>query len=79
MPIYNLMEDAATAEICRAQIWQWAHYGAQLADGETVTTELVRKMIQDVALPGVASDLFEKLVTAEHFEDFLTLGAYQLL
>jgi malate synthase len=79
VPIYNLMEDAATAEICRAQVWQWSHYAAKLADGETVTTDLVRKMIQEIAPTGLASELFEKLVTADHFEDFLTLGAYQHL
>ncbi len=76
VPIYNLMEDAATAEICRAQIWQWSHYGAKLADGETVTTDLVRSMIPQTS---VAAELFTKLVTAAEFEDFLTLGAYQLL
>ena len=42
VPIYNLMEDAATAEICRAQVWQWVEFGAKLKDGRKVTGELVR-------------------------------------
>src|SRR5207245_498702 len=42
VPIYNLMEDAATAEICRAQVWQWVRHGAKLSDGRTVTAPLVR-------------------------------------
>src|ERR1019366_8772588 len=40
VPLYYLMEDAATAEISRAQLWQWLHHGAKLADGRTVTAEL---------------------------------------
>jgi malate synthase len=43
--IDGLMEDAATAEISRAQIWQWVHHGVELADGRTVTAELVRLLI----------------------------------
>ena len=42
MPIYNLMEDAATAEISRTQVWQWLHHGAKLNDGRVVSLELVR-------------------------------------
>ena len=45
VPIYNLMEDAATAEISRTQVWQWLHHGAKLSDGRTVTLELVRQTI----------------------------------
>src|SRR5208283_5224038 len=45
VPIYNLMEDAATCEICRAQVWQWVKHGAKLTDGRTVTMELVRLVI----------------------------------
>ena len=48
VPIYNLMEDAATAEICRAQVWQWVKHGAKLNDGRAVTAELVRRTIADV-------------------------------
>src|SRR5271169_843875 len=43
VPIYNLMEDAATAEICRAQVWQWIKHGARLKDGRLVTEEMVRE------------------------------------
>ena len=43
--IYGLMEDAATAEIARSQVWQWAHHGAELSDGRTVTKELVREAV----------------------------------
>ena len=48
VPIYNLMEDAATAEISRTQVWQWLHHGAQLSDGRKVTRELVRETIASV-------------------------------
>ena len=46
VPIYNLMEDAATAEISRTQVWQWIRHGARLSDGRTVTAELVRELIE---------------------------------
>ena len=45
--INSLMEDAATAEISRSQIWQWVHHGCQLEDGRTVTAELVRQMLDE--------------------------------
>ena len=47
VPLYNLMEDAATAEICRAQVWQWLHLKAKLADGRVVTPELFRATLAD--------------------------------
>src|ERR1700689_4941879 len=47
VPLFNLMEDAATAEISRAQLWQWVHHGAKLEDGRAVTAELVEKAIAD--------------------------------
>ena len=47
VPLYNLMEDAATAEISRAQIWQWLHQKAKLADGRTVTPDLFRATLED--------------------------------
>ena len=47
VPIYNLMEDAATCEICRAQVWQWVKHGATMTDGRTVTVELVRRATAD--------------------------------
>ncbi len=93
--IYNLMEDAATAEISRAQIWQWLHQPeATLADGRKVTPSLYRNLLpQEIAkiktMVGearfasgkyeIARQLFEELVTAEEFAEFLTLRAYQYL
>ncbi len=47
MPIYNLMEDAATAEISRAQVWQWLHHGRALADGRAVTAPLVAALLAE--------------------------------
>ncbi|HCC57701.1 MAG TPA: malate synthase A [Solibacterales bacterium] len=86
VPIYNLMEDAATAEICRAQVWQWSHYQAAMQDGTRVTPELVRSMI-DEEMSGkrgtgrfdLAAELFARLVTGRKFPEFLTLDAYEYL
>src|SRR5262249_52444525 len=47
VPIYNLMEDAATAEICRAQVWQWVRHGSEMNDGRVVTRELVNEYIEE--------------------------------
>jgi malate synthase len=92
VPLYNLMEDAATAEISRAQVWQWIHHGATLEDGRKVTPELFRKLYAEetsrleqqgaLARSGPAAqarELFERLSTAPTFEDFLTLPAYEAL
>jgi malate synthase len=86
VPIYNLMEDAATAEISRAQIWQWSHYGAKLADGRTVTPELVRELIQEIAGPKMgtgrfelAARLFGEMSVSSEFVDFLTIPAYNYI
>ena len=94
VPIYNLMEDAATAEISRAQVWQWAKHGAKLEDGRPVTPELVRQTIADVlgqmkdrmgaeryakSKFEVAADLFGKMMLSGEFSDFLTLPAYNYL
>jgi len=95
VPIYNLMEDAATSEISRAQVWQWIrHETGELADGRPVTAELVRSLIDEElekirSLIGeqrydnghftAARHLFEELVTGEDFAEFLTLGAYEKL
>jgi malate synthase len=93
--IHNLMEDAATAEISRSQIWQWVHNGVALADtGQTVTAELVRKIV-DEALSSIraeigaetfdagrfkdAKDLFERVALADDFADFLTVPALDLI
>jgi malate synthase len=80
VPIYNLMEDAATAEISRSQVWQWARHGARLTDGRVVTTQLVREiMAKQFPAKGLASDLFERLMTGTEFPEFLTLLAYEHL
>jgi malate synthase len=91
VPIYNLMEDAATAEISRAQLWQWAHHGARLNNGVPVTRELVSATIDDAVaktrgrlLPEqfaaskfeLAARLFKEMTNSEEFPEFLTLAAY---
>lgn len=84
--INNLMEDAATAEISRSQIWQWLHNGVTLADGQLVTRELVLRItdeelakLDDPAGYADARKLFEQVALADDFEEFLTLPAYALL
>jgi malate synthase len=78
VPIYNLMEDAATAEICRAQVWQWVRNGSKLHDGRTVTAAMVREITDELAPPGSkAAQLFLQMMTAGDFPEFLTLSAYQ--
>ena len=95
VPIYNLMEDAATAEISRAQVWQWLHNpGTKLADGRSITPELLHKLMPDVMqqIKGAvgpdqfargkyqeASKLFEKIIVGKDFTEFLTLPAYDYL
>ncbi|HKE01973.1 MAG TPA: malate synthase A, partial [Planctomycetota bacterium] len=94
VPIYNLMEDAATAEISRSQIWQWIRHGASLDDGRRVAADLVRSAIAEemdriraevgaerFAAPTFpqARDLFEHLVLSHELDEFLTLPAYRLL
>ena len=85
VPLYNLMEDAATAEICRAQLWQWLKFGAPV-DGSPLTRDRFDRWFEDevAALPDVphlaeAARLVHKLVTDEEFEEFLTLPAYRQL
>lgn len=84
--INNLMEDAATAEIARAQLWQWVHRGAQTSDGTVVTRELYQRLREDEVRRlggrgerrfGEALELLDRLVLSDEFEEFLTLGAYQ--
>src|SRR3984885_4239971 len=89
VPLFNLMEDAATAEISRAQLWQWVHHKAKLADGRLVTVDLVESIIEnelaqqrkivDAAHYGAyekAADLMRDLIRAPRFIDFLTVPAY---
>ncbi|WP_370943469.1 malate synthase A [Amycolatopsis sp. cg5] len=85
--IHNLMEDAATAEISRSQIWQWVRNGVKLDTGDVVTESLVRSVLDEVRadlatqiaadLLDPAVELFEQVALAEEFPDFLTLPAYE--
>jgi len=89
VPIHNLMEDAATAEISRSQVWQWIRSGkGKLEDGRKVSAELVRAMIPeellkvkatvgDGATYDRAAQIFEEMSTAENFAEFLTLPLYE--
>ena len=87
VPLYNLMEDAATAEISRAQVWQWLQHGATLADGRKVTPDLFRACLADemkkLGAEGgrfpEAIELFSKMSLSDVFEEFLTLPAYRLI
>jgi malate synthase len=95
VPIFNLMEDAATAEISRAQIWQWIrHPRGQFADGTKITAALVEQVLADELAQlqkslgaeryaaskfAEAGELFLKISTAEEFVEFLTLPAYERL
>ena len=86
VPLYNMMEDAATAEICRAQLWQWLRFEAALDDGRIMARDLFEDWLADeVSRLGdgpdlrAATQLLLELVTAEEFEEFLTLPAYELL
>ena len=94
VPIYNLMEDAATAEISRAQIWQWAHHGARLNDGRLIDAEMVRRTVPQQLekirnLVGAArfdgghfpraAKMFEEMSVSDQFDDFLTIPAYEFL
>ena len=91
VPIYNLMEDAATAEICRAQVWQWVKHSARMTDGKIVSESLVKQIIHErvAELQGnaprpdrqlqQAAQVLEKLMTSREFAEFLTLASYDLL
>jgi malate synthase len=95
VPLYNLMEDAATAEISRTQVWQWTHNPRGiLQDGRKVTLTLVRELVQqelarirrecgaerfDTGHFQQAEHLFDQLVASENLPEFLTLQAYDLL
>src|SRR5262249_34962003 len=79
--LHNLMEDAATAEISRAQIWQWIRNETVLDTGEPVTAQMVRDIAD--GLPGGGSgparELFERVALAPEFVDFFTVPAYELI
>ncbi len=91
VPLYNLMEDAATAEISRAQVWQWLKHKARLADGRLIDEALVRSFIEEEMVKlreslgqarfdaghfDEAVDVFVQVATPPDFVDFLTLPAY---
>lgn len=82
VPLNNLMEDAATAEISRAQVWQWIkHPEGKLETGEKVTIDLVKDLLDDKlqAEHPQATKLFLDLIEQDSFESFLTLPAYHVL
>jgi malate synthase len=94
VPLYNLMEDAATAEISRSQVWQWIHHQAKLNDGRPINLDLARKILAEElskmeTMVGPerfrqgryqdAARLFEQLIAAEEFFEFLTLPAYEMV
>ena len=94
VPLYNLMEDAATAEISRTQLWQWMRHGAALDDGRTVDRALLGSVLDEELIKirsalgdarfdagrfDEARKLFEQVATAEKFVDFLTLPAYDYI
>ncbi len=93
-PIHHLMEDLATSEISRSQLWQWLKFGAKLDDGRAVTIELYEKLLTEelakireeygtAAYEGgrfpEATELFMRMVRSEEFDEFLSLPAYELL
>jgi malate synthase len=94
VPIYNLMEDAATAEICRAQLWQWLRHGVTLDNGRRVTPEFIRQAMAEQVQRvrerlgdarfnaghfGEAAEILEGLMLQPEFTEFLTLPAYDHL
>ena len=89
--IYNLMEDAATAEISRTQVWQWLHNGVSLEDGRKITESLYETLRDEELIKiknlvgeerfkngkfGLATQLFNDLVLEKEYQEFLTLSAY---
>ena len=94
VPLYHLMEDAATAEISRSQVWQWLRHEARLTDGTPVTRSRVELILAeelakmraelgpdrfDTGRFELASELFEEMMTAEELPEFLTVVAYEEL
>jgi malate synthase len=94
VPLYHLMEDAATAEISRTQLWQWRTHGAKMSSGAGVTSALIERCLEEELVRiesevgaeryrrgrfDVAATLFTKMVNAEELDEFLTLPAYEYL
>jgi malate synthase len=86
VPLYNLMEDAATAEICRTQLWQWLKFEAPLEDGRNFTLDLFEQWFDEevgllAEVPNIAeaAPLMHNMIVADDLVEFLTLPAYELL
>jgi malate synthase len=86
VPLYNLMEDAATAEICRTQLWQWLKFEAPLDDGRRFTRDLFEQLfseevglLAEVENIGEAAELMRDMIVADDLVEFLTFPAYELL
>lgn len=93
--LFNLMEDVATAEIARSQVWQWVHNQVELSDGRVVTADLVRQIadeemgalrdgLGDAVAPvsrrfDDARRVFEEVALGEEFPEFLTFETYPLI
>ncbi|HUE28805.1 MAG TPA: malate synthase A, partial [Solirubrobacteraceae bacterium] len=92
--INSLMEDTATAEISRTQIWQWVHHGAKLEDGRTVSAELVRQVLDEETAeiraevgdetwrhgrPAETREIFDRVALSLELIEFLTIPAYEYL
>lgn len=92
VPLYNLMEDAATAEISRAQVWQWIHHEARSAEGQTITKQFFQDIVKEELTKiremvgsqkftsgkfSLANELFVEMATSNNFIEFLTLPAYE--
>ena len=94
LSLYNFVEDAATAEVCRAQLWQWIRHGARTSDGRAVTVERFDRLLTDeldrihdevgparlaTGVFPTAARLVEHMTKQEIFDEFLTLPAYEIL
>ena len=94
VPLYHLMEDAATAEISRAQLWQWIKNKTVLKTGELVSPELFKQILKEELISikseiseerynngrfDIASSMFEEMILKDDFDEFLTLPAYKLI
>ena len=92
VPLYNLMEDAATAEISRSQLWQWLNHQSVIEDGISITKDLLDNIFKDemnnikteVGVErfnngrfDLALELFKEMVYSKDFDEFLTLPAYK--
>ena len=81
VPLYNLMEDAATAEISRTQLWQWIHHNAILDDNRFMSVDLFDKFyyeeLEKLEVSDLTINLFKDMITTKEFDEFLTLPAYE--